>query len=788
MNKQIVRFVVSLVVCLTTVLPAHGQDTGGVGTLSGTVKSPAGQPEFAATVCLAGTTRCALTDERGAFRLAELRAGTYQIEVTPAGRTRIPSGSIDIRAGLDTLVEVALPALSDLKQSIVVTAPSFVPAAEVKTSGFLLQRAEVLASAGSLADVSRYVQALPGVAIGANDFRNDLIVRGGSPLENLFIVDNIEIPNINAFANFSSAGGSVSLLDAALLDSVTFLTGGFPAAYGNRVSSVMQVAQREGDRARVRARATVGFAGAGGIAEGPLAGGRGSWVLSLRRSFLDYFTDDIGIGGVPVLYTLNGKALLDVSARDRIWAVSVSGADRIRLGLADGVELDEPITDFDIRYRGWRSANGFNWQRLYSRGVGLFGLTHSIASVDSTVKDLLKNGVPPEGTPVGDVIDAGPVVFRETSRESETAVKYDLTTEVPKFGRLQIGGSVRVFRLDYDTSAPLGNDSPFASQPDLNPFQLDQSFTTAITGGYAQATTDVTRRISLTWGARADRFHFLSAARIAPRAGLSVSLARRLSWRAAAGRYYQQPPFLFLAAFPQNRTLAPLRADHFVTGLVFDVSPNARWSIEVYRKNYDDYPVSAQFPSLSLANVGDTFNVREVLFPMVSTGTGQATGIEFLFERKPGGRWYGQANLAFARARHAGTDGVLRPGSYDYPVIFNMDGGWHFRERWLISGRVSWLGGRPFTPFDEAASVAAGRGVFDLSAVNGRRAPDYFRADARIERTFDVGPTQLTVFGGVQNLTNRRNFSGYYWNRRFEIVQFQEQMGTFPILGLDWRF
>jgi hypothetical protein len=767
---------------------ARAQDTGGVGTLSGIVKSPGGQPEFAATVCLAGTTRCALTDERGAFRLAELRPGSYQIEVTPAGRARLPIGGIEIRAGLDAVVEIALPALGDLKQAVVVTAAAFVPAAEVKTSGFLLQRAEVESSAGALADVSRYVQALPGVAIGANDFRNDLIVRGGSPLENLFIVDNIEIPNINAFANFSSAGGSVSLLDAALLDSVTFLTGGFPAAYGNRVSSVMQVAQREGDRTQVRARATVGFAGAGGLAEGPLAGGRGSWVLSVRRSFLDYFTDDIGIGGVPVLYTLNGKVLLDLSARDRVWAVSVSGADRIRLGLADGVELDEPITDFDIRYRGWRSANGFNWQRLFSRGVGLFGLSHSVASVDSTVKDLLKNGIPPEGTPVGDVIDAGPVVFREASRESETAAKYDVTVDLPKFGRVQAGGSVKLFRLDYDTSAPLGSDSPFAGQPNLNPFQLDQSFATAITGGYAQATTDVTRRVSVTWGARADRFHFLSATRVGPRAGLSVSLTPRVSWRAAAGRYYQQPPFLFLAAFPQNRALSPLRADHFVTGIAIETSANSRFSIEVYRKNYGDYPVSAQFPSLSLANVGDTFNVREVLFPMVPMGTGRATGIEFLFERKPGGRWYGQANLAVAKARHAGTDGVLRPGSYDYPVIFNMDGGLRLGGRWLLSSRISWLGGRPFTPFDEAASVAAGRGVFDLSAVNGRRAPDYFRADVRIERGFDLGRTALTIFGGIQNVTNRRNFSGYYWNRRFEIVQFQEQMGTFPILGLDWRF
>ena len=159
-----------------------------------------------------------------------------------------------------------------------------------------------------------------------------------------------------------------------------------------------------------RGRATIGFAGTGGVVEGPLAGGRGSWIVSARRSFLDVFTDDIGVGGVPVLYTFNGKVLFDVSQRDRIWAVSVSGKDNIRLGLTDETDLDEPLSNFDIRYSGWRSANGFNWQRIFSRGVGLLGVTHSIASVDSQVKDLIKDGIPPAGAPADEVIAAGPVV------------------------------------------------------------------------------------------------------------------------------------------------------------------------------------------------------------------------------------------------------------------------------------------------------------------------------------------------------------------------------------------
>ena len=101
----------------------------------------------------------------------------------------------------------------------------------------------------------------------------------------------------------------------------------------------------------------------------------------IRRTFLDFFTDDIGIGGVPVLYTLNAKGVYDVTARDRVWLVNVSGIDEIRLGAPEGgttgedSEGNEELFNFDIRYNGWRTATGVNWQRLFgTRGVGLFGL------------------------------------------------------------------------------------------------------------------------------------------------------------------------------------------------------------------------------------------------------------------------------------------------------------------------------------------------------------------------------------------------------------------------------
>ena len=768
---------------------AAAQDTTGVGAISGVVVNAGGEPATGVRVCALDTPACATSDARGTFRIGELRASAYRLEILPPVGLPFTSDPVDVRAGMEGTVNITLPTVESLQETVTVTASAFQAPEEVKNSGFLVEPRQILKSAAALQDVSRYVQGLPGVVIGTDDFRNDIIVRGGSPLENLFLVDNVEIPNINAFANFASAGGTVSLLDAELLQDVTFLTGGYPAPYVNRTSSVLQVTQREGNRTKFGGKATLGFAGAGTILEGPLNAGKGSWVVSARRSFLDVFTKDVGIGGVPVVYSLNAKAVYDLTFRDRIWLVNISGVDRIRLGLADSTDLQDEIANFDIRYNGWRSATGLNWQRVFgASGVGLFGVTHSEASVGQQVKDLVATGAPPPGISTGDLIATSPVVYAEDSREGETTLKYDLTVHVPLFDTVQAGGSFKTFGINYSVRSPYGNDTPYSPVPDASRVVLDTRFRSYQTGAYLQASKQVNSRVNVTLGGRVDHYAVLSQARVSPRVGVKVRLNEGVSWNSSAGSYYQQPAFLFVSAFPQNASLVPWRADHYVTGLTWSPAAAFRVTAEAYRKTYSDYPVASNLPTVSLANIGDTFAVREILFPLTSAGRGYSEGVEFVVEKRLTSKLYGQGNLSFSRTRHAGLDGVLRPGSFDYPFVFNLLGGYRLSTAWELSARLSFLSGRPFTPYDQAASTAQRRGVYDLARVNAERAPDYARVDIRVDRTFTVAGQPLNVFAGVQNLTNRRNVASYNWNRRTNSQSTGEQQGIFPILGLDWRF
>ena len=768
---------------------AEAQDTGGTGTLRGTVSRPVGEPVADAAVCAPATAQCAITDADGRFSLA-LRAGLYTLEVAVPGQPLVVTDEVEVRAGLESVTLVALPVSAGVRETVTVTAPLVSAPAELKTSVRVIARDSIASSAAALQDVSRFVQTLPGVALGTNDFRNDLIVRGGSPLENLFIVDNVEIPNINAFANFASAGGSVSILDAQMIDSVTFLSGGYPAPFGNRTSGVLQIAQREGRRDRFEGRATVGFAGAGLVLEGPVGRSRkGSWIVSARRSFLDLVTNDTGIGGVPVLYTLNAKAVYDLSPRDRVWAVNVSGTDSIRLGLTESSDLSSELSNLDIRYEGWRSAGGVNWQRVFTRGVGLLGVTHARASVGQQVTDLLRDGLPAAGTPVAEQLAAGALVFREQSAEAETTIKYDLTLATRVAGTVQAGGSIKAARVDYDAASPFGTDSPYFPR-DSHPLSVRTAFTAWQGGGYVQATRSLTTRLSSTAGVRFDRYGFLDATRVSPRVAADYTLTPRVKARASYGQYSQQPFFLFLTAYPQNRELDPFRSDHYVAGLTIDAGAATRLSIEAFAKRYRDYPVSADIPSLSLANIGDTFAVRDILFPMVGAGRGAVDGVEAFVERRatPDGRVSGEANLAFSRARHAGRDGNQRPGSFDYPIIANAAGRLRLTPAWRMSANVAYLAGRPLTPLDADRSSAERRAVYDLERVNATRAPDYFRLDLRFDRVFDRGGRQASIFAGVQNVTNRRNVAGYTWDRRNNAMKLLDQLGLFPMLGLEWPF
>ncbi len=149
---------------------------------------------------------------------------------------------------------------------------------------------EIRRAPGSAGDINRILFSLPSVG-KVNDLTTNLVVRGGSPNETGYLIDNIEIPNINHYPTQGSSGGALALLNVDLIQDVEFSTGGLSAAYGDRLSGVLDVSLREGNRNEFDGQLDFNMSGAGAIFEGPLGSDRGSWLVSARRSFLDLMID-----------------------------------------------------------------------------------------------------------------------------------------------------------------------------------------------------------------------------------------------------------------------------------------------------------------------------------------------------------------------------------------------------------------------------------------------------------------------------------------------------------------
>jgi outer membrane receptor protein involved in Fe transport len=585
----------------------------------------------------------------------------------------------------------------------------------------------------------------------------------------LMLVDNVEVPTLNHFASQGTTGGPVSMLNTEFIADATFLAGSFPARYGGRLSAVLDVSLREGSRERYGADLELGFAGAGLIVEGPLTP-NGSVMLSARRSFLDLIIRDFGLAAVPRYSNYQAKTVLQLSRNDRLWLVSLGGIDEINFRMNED-DLDDPSL-IDIDFSGWRTITGLNWQRLFgSRGFGILGISHAHLAYGSVVRDT-------------ELDDA--VVFENQSVEAETTLKYDLTVRLAPALDLQAGASAKRLGSDLAIRQPLGYPSPFLLDPGrVNPVALERHAASAQLGAYAQLTRSFADRLDLSAGVRIDHFGLIGASTLSPRASARYRLTPTLSAGASYGIFYQAPSAVFVHADPSNASLQPMRAAHYTGGMTLIPRADVRLSAEAYWKTYRDYPVSAQFTTLSLANAGDDYGVAGLMMPLVTAGTGRSRGIELHAQKKLTGRAYGHLSYTYSRTEHAALDGVLRRGAFDMPHLLSVTGGTRVSRVMEVSGRFTYASGRPNTPFLMGPSQEQNRGIYDLTRVNDVRSPHYQRFDVRVDRRHQFRTWSMTSFFELQNVLDRANVLRYEWNPKTRQPIAWNQIARFPVGGVN---
>jgi hypothetical protein len=704
----------------------------------------------------------------GKFVLSDVPAGSYTVLVEAAGFGALARPDVIVRPGRITAVPLELRAVPLDLGEVLVTTDYFWRDESQPTGKTELTAEEVRRAPGAAGDVSRMVQGLPSVG-KVNDTSNGLIVRGGSPLENGFFVDGIEVPNINHFPSQGASGGAVGILNVELIDGVAFRAGGFGAAHGDRLSSVTEIALREGNRSEVDAQLELHMAGVGGIVEGPLAGGEGSWLLSARRSYLELVVNafDTGTSVAPSFGDVLGKAVLDLGPRHRLTALLLWSDDRSR-STAETAEENDMLV-----YGGQdleQMTGAVQWRALWGgKGVSTTSLSFSSSRFHE------------------DHFERGTRVHLLENRSNERAFTLRNVNELSlgSGASASFGFEARHVAADLDNRYAAWTDPLGSPVPAL---EVREAVREARLGAFLSASLRPLPRLTATLGLRGDAFTYSGSAAFSPRLALAWQAGARTWLSASAGVYRQSLPVVLLAQRPENLELHDPWAVHLTLGAEHLLADSLRVTLEAYRKRYERLPLDPGQPGLFLMDelpAGYGFFLgHETLTDM---GAALSEGIELSVQKKRTGRFYGMAGASLSRSRARAADGVWRARAYDNRLIFSLEGGYQPRARWELSARWIYAGGPPFTPLDLDASRALGRTVLDAGRIHAERLPAYHSLDLRVDRRFPFRRSSLSAFLGVWNAYSRKNVAGYYWSARDERAAELRQWSLLPILGLKYE-
>ncbi len=380
------------------------------------------------------------------------------------------------------------------------------------------------------------------------------------------------------------------------------------------------------------------------------------------------------------------------------------------------------------------------------------------------------------------------MVERNRSRENETTARGDLTLRLPHGGWLKAGAGAKRLDATLDISMPLGVEDPYSLEDErINEVAIDQHVRDWQYGGYLQLSQNLGSLLTLTAGGRYDRFPLNGESVFSPRAGIAVHLLRNLDLSANWGRYAQNAPLVFMRALPENARLVPMRAEHYVGGLAFYPGRDLKLSVEVTRRDYRDYPVSTQYPFLTMADTGEQYDVYGMLLPLVSQGSGRSTGVELFLQKKLTGRVFAQLSYAYSKTEQKALDGVSRPGSFDLPHVLTALGGLKLTRSIDVSGKFSYTSGRPTTPLDPE-TFSQNRAIYDFDRYNGERGPVYHRLDLRADHRSTFRWGNVVTYFELDNVYNRKNTRFSYWNPKKQEMEIVPQVAFMFIGGVNVEF
>jgi hypothetical protein len=724
-------------------LPIFAQSTNTV-TISGkVVESKTEELLTGVTVQLEGTQKGAVTDVNGRFELTNVKPGSYNITASFVGFKSATIFNVIVRSGGNE--ELVFRLEEDLIQldDVVVTPNPFTKTSASPLSIQKLSKSEIETYPGGNNDIAKVVQSLPGIASSVGGFRNDVIIRGGGPSENVYYLDGVEIPNINHFATQGSAGGPVGLLNVSFFEGVTVTTSAFSAQYDNVLSGVLQFDQRDGNLNDRRTNIRVSASEAALTTEGALGkkGGNapGSYILSVRRSYLQFLFDAIGLPFLPDYWDYQYRFNFRLDDRNEFLFTGIGSLDDFSVNPPDEFDAEQEATLDQVPViKQWTSSVGLTWKHKLADRKGIIESTLSTSVLNNDFSRFSDNRTQEN------------LIFRNESRDAQTTLRVNTSLFYSDWD-IKFGGNANWIHFANNA---LNQNEGFTFNTDLDFIRF---------GLYGEAArTWANGRLTTSFGIRADGNSFTTNGvnllnTISPRVAARYLLTADGNWSASAavGRYFKLPPSTLLGFQGGsndfiNRSVDYIRSDHLTAGIEHLLDRTTRISIEAFYKRYAFYPVSVQ-EGVSLANLGADFEVfgNEAV---QSFGEGRTYGLEFLFQRNLTDNFYGILAYTLFWSEFSDASRNFLPSAWDNRHLLTFTGGYKFKRNWELAIRSRFVGETPFAPVDTQASLPVyPELIVDYTGLRDNRLGTFLSVDVRIDKKWNYKNATLNLFLEVQN-------------------------------------
>ena len=696
----------------------------------------------------------AISSDDGSYEIKGIAPGVYSFKASSPGFKDQIINEITVTNARSIDLDFFLEVIVIEQKEVTIRANRFQRNVESPLSLKSLNATEIERLPGANRDVSKVIAALPGVASRAT-FRNDIIIRGGSPGENKFYLDGIEVPNINHFATQGSSGGPVGLLNVNFIREVDFYSGAFPANRANGLSSVISFKQKDGNKDGLITNFALGSSDAALTFDGPI-GKKVNFIFSARRSYLQFLFAALKLPILPTYNDFQYKVNVKLNDKNKISFIGLGAIDDFRLNTTVNDNITDTIqreyNDFILGnlplQKQWNYTLGINYSHTSKNSVQTIVLSRNMLNnTSSRYKDFIET----EANKLQDY----------SSFEAENKLRME-HTYLNNGWKWNVGLGyeyARYFNSTFNKITVQGNPLTIDFKSDL--FMSKAALFSQLSKGFFG------EKVNLSIGIRSDISNYSSGMmnpfnQLSPSFSINYRITPSFALNANVARYHQLPSYTILGyrdmagdLVNKSNNLTYIQADHFVFGAEYLTKLNSRFTLEGFFKKYDKYPFSIK-DSISLANVGSDFGIvgNEAVS---SNSKGRTYGAEFLYQQKLFKGFYAILAYTFVVSEFKDKNNLYVPTAWDSKNIVSFTGGKRFKKGWEVGFRWLFSGGSPYTPYDVETSTLKqnwdinGFGILDYNALNTKRESSFHQLNVRVDKKIFLNRMNLNFYLDIQN-------------------------------------